>query len=145
MSEDNDGSRGVEKTDWRAARDTEREERRAARRERWGGAPIGAIILLILGVVLLAQNFGVLTLPQNWWAFFLLIPAAGSLVAAVRHYQGAGGNVTGEVIGSLISTAIFTALWAAFFFEFGWGLFWPILLIAIGIGLLARDYWPRPD
>lgn len=126
-----------------ADRSQAREWRLRRRQERWGGAPIGAIILLIVGVVLLAQNFGLVTLPENWWAFFLLIPAAGSLVAAVRHYRDADNEITGDVIGSLISTAIFTTLWATFFFEFGWGLFWPVLLIAIGLGLLARDYWPR--
>ena len=119
-------------------------ERRARRMERWGGAPIGAIILLILGAVLLAEYFGA-RLPENWWAFFLLIPAAGSLVAAMRNYRETGGTMTGEVIGSLISTAIFIVLWAAFFFGFGWGLFWPIMLIAIGVALLVRDYWPRPS
>jgi hypothetical protein len=125
--------------------DQRRQWRLRRREERWGGAPIGAIILLILGFVLLAQNFGVLVLPERWWAFFLLIPAAGSLVAAVRNYRGAGDRVTGEVIGSLISTVIFVTLWAAFFFEFGWGMFWPVLLIAIGAALLVRDYWPRSE
>lgn len=122
--------------------DDESGRRRRHHRDGWGGAPVGAIILLVLGVVLLAQNFG-LRLPENWWAFFLLIPAAGSFVAAIRHYREAGDSVNGDVIGSLIATAIFVALWAAFFFGFDWGLLWPIVLIAAGLGLLARDYWPR--
>ena len=123
---------------------SQRRERREARRSNWGGAPIGAIILIVVGIVLLAQNFGFEPI-HNWWALFLLIPAAGSIVAAVRHYRASGGQISGDVVGSLVSAAIFGGLCAAFLLDFGWSMFWPILLIAIGAGILARDYWPRAD
>lgn len=129
-------------SDWRAGRRAARDARRDERRSQWGGAPIGAIVLILIGVLLLAQNFG-LELPARWWALFLLIPATGALVAAVRHYRDSGDELTGEVIGSLISAAIFLVLTLAFFFGFAWGIFWPVLLIAIGLGILARDYLPR--
>jgi hypothetical protein len=103
---------------------------------------VGAIVLILIGALLLAENFG-LKLPERWWALFLLIPATGALVAAIRHYRDDGNTVSGEVIGSLVSAAIFLALGLAFFFGFAWGNFWPALLIAIGLGILARDYWPR--
>ena len=125
-------------------RQERRDARRAERRSLWGGAPIGAIILVIVGIVLLAQNFGFEPM-HNWWALFLLIPAAGALVAAVRNYRASGDRVTVDVIGSLIGAAIFAGLCAAFLFDFGWSMFWPILLIAIGGGILAREYWPRAD
>lgn len=125
-----------------------RRERRAARREerrlQWGGAPIGAIILVVVGVVLLAQNFGFEPI-HNWWALFLLIPAVGGLVAAIRRYRSNGEQITGEVISSLVAAVIFAGLCAAFLLDFGWSMFLPILLIAIGAGILAREYWPRND
>lgn len=128
--------------DWRAGRRAEREARRDEHRSRWGGAPVGAIVLILIGGLLLAQNFG-LELPARWWALFLLIPAAGGLVAAIRHYRASGDSIDGEVIGSLVSAIIFLVLALAFFFGFAWGAFWPALLIVIGLGILARDYLPR--
>jgi hypothetical protein len=142
MSDGNDSQNQAEQSDWREMRRAGRDERLTARRQRWGGAPIGAIILILVGLALLADNFGY-KLPANWWAFFLLIPAAGALMAALQHYREGGDRLSGDVIGSLISVAIFVGLWAAFFFGLGWGLFWPLLLMAIGIALLVRDYWPR--
>ncbi len=128
--------------DWRAGRRAERDARRAERRSRWGGAPIGAIVLILVGALLLAQNFG-LELPARWWALFLLIPAIGAVVAAIRNYRDSGNTISGEVIGSLVSASIFLALSLAFFFGFAWGSFWPALLIVIGLGILARDYLPK--
>lgn len=127
--------------DWRAGRRAEKAARREERRSRWGGAPVGAIVLILIGALLLAENFG-LRLPERWWALFLLIPATGAAVAAIRHYREDEG-LSGEVIGSLVSAAIFLVLALAFFFGFAWGIFWPALLIAIGLGILARDYLPR--
>ena len=128
--------------DWRAGRRAEREARREDRRSRWGGAPIGAIVLILIGALLLAENFGV-ELPDRWWALFLLIPAIGALVAAIRNYRDGGNTFSGEVVGSLVSAAIFLVLALAFFFGFAWGIFWPALLIVIGLGILARDYLPK--
>lgn len=135
---------GGPEDDRHAMRRQARDERREARRSRWGGAPIGAIILIIVGIVLLAENFGFEPM-ENWWALFLLIPAVGALVAAIRNYRASGERITGDVISSLIAAAIFAGLCVAFLFDFGWSLFWPILLIAIGAGILAREYWPRDD
>ena len=70
--------------DWRAGRRAEKAARREERRSRWGGAPVGAIVLILIGALLLAENFG-LRLPERWWALFLLIPATGAVVAAIRH------------------------------------------------------------
>jgi hypothetical protein len=123
-----------------------REERRArhADRHAWAnGAPIGALVLIALGVVLFLKNFG-MNLPDNWWAFFLLIPAVGSFVTAQRRYQ-ADGQIDGEIVGLMVSGAIFTALFAAFYFHFDWGYFGPIVLIVIGVGIIARQYWGRRE
>jgi hypothetical protein len=123
-----------------------REERRARRAERYAwahGAPIGALVLIALGLVLFLQNFG-LNLPQNWWAFFFLIPAIGSFVTAQRHYQ-VDEKVDGEFIGLMVTGAIFTGLFAGFYFDVDWGFFGPLVLVAIGLGIIARQYWPRGE
>ena len=72
---------------WRDMRRAERQARRGMRHEMmghgWSGFPIGAVVLIIVGVVFLLGNFG-FHLPPHWWAVLLLIPAVGLLVAAIR-------------------------------------------------------------
>lgn len=129
--------------DWREARRRERHARRAERHagmSGFAGPWLGGVVLVILGVGLLLQNIGY-ELPQRWWALLLLLPAVGSLVAAIRSYRVSGG--TPDTIGALVGGAIFTALALALFFGVNWGIFWPLILVLLGIGLLLRSYWPR--
>lgn len=121
-----------------------REAGRATRRERlvrrygWVGPGIGGFILILLGIVFLAQNFGY-PVPEKWWTIFLLIPAAGALYAAWRAYQHDG--FSGEVIAPAIGGAALVLLSVALIFDFAWGTLWPVLLIAVGVGVLLRTYW----
>jgi hypothetical protein len=103
----------------------------------WGGPWIGGVILIVLGVIFLLQNFG-WQLPKNWWAAFILIPAAGSLMAARRNYEANGGQWTGAVVGPGIAGIVFVVMAVALFMGLEWGLFWPIILILIGGGIMAR-------
>lgn len=125
---------------WREQRHAER----LARRQRlgWVGPGIGGIVLVIMGFVLLAQNFGA-QLPDNWWAAFLLIPAVGAFVAVSRLYQE-HGHLNAEALVALIGGIVLTLLATSLYFDFGWGLIWPAILIAIGAGILIRTYWRSP-
>jgi hypothetical protein len=129
------------KEDWREMRREERQARREMRRSGFGGPAVGGLVLLAIGLVLLAGNFG-LNLPDHWWAAFLLIPAGAALVNAIRLYN-VNGQISGPVIGSLLGGLFFLALAAALFFDFDWKWFAPIILILIGIALIGRNYWPR--
>lgn len=128
---------------WREQRHTEREERREFRRQHYGwvGPGIGGIVLVLLGLVFLAQNFGYV-MPDNWWAVFLLIPAVGAFIAASEVYR-AHGQLGGEGTAALLGGIVFAGMAVMFFFDIGWGLFWPLILIAIGAGILIRTYWRR--
>jgi predicted lipid-binding transport protein (Tim44 family) len=128
-----------------AARDP-LEERRAQRAERRAhrhdAAPwLGGVILIVLGLIFLAQNFGVATL-NNWWALFILIPAGGAFSAAWRKYQAAGESLTSDVLGSLMGGLILTAVSLIFLFNLNLGangnLLWPILLILGGVAVLLQ-------
>jgi hypothetical protein len=130
-------------SDWRSQRRRERHERRAARRGEWGGwagPSLGGLVLVILGVGLLLQNFGY-QLPERWWALLLLVPAVASLVAALRSYRERGAAP--DTIAALVGGGIFTLLALALFFGVDWGIFWPVVLILIGLSILVRGYWPR--
>jgi cation transport ATPase len=120
-----------------------RASRRAERRARRGGANawVGGAILIIVGLILMAQNLGVVVL-NNWWALFILIPAVGSFGTAWRRYQAADGLLTSGVIGSLIGGCVLGAIALAFLFNLtlglNWNLFWPLMLIVGGLSLLLQ-------
>jgi drug/metabolite transporter (DMT)-like permease len=110
--------------------------------QRGPGAYIAAAILIAVGVVFLFQNMGY-DLPGNWWALFLLIPAIGSLASAWRSYERNGRQYSSGMAGPLIAGIVFLALTATFLFDLdvNWNLIWPAILIALGLGALARAYW----
>jgi hypothetical protein len=123
----------------------ERDIRRAQRRERltrrygWVGPGIGGFILVLLGVVFLAENLGY-PVPEKWWTIFLIIPAIGALFAAWNAYQQ-DGRVSGEVAAPLIGGITLLVLATVLIFDFAWGLLWPLVLIAAGGAILLRTYW----
>lgn len=95
-------------------------------------------VLIVLGVFMLLRNvtgwnFG------NWWALFILIPAIGSLAKAWQLY-GVYGVINEHVRGPLIGGVVLLFVFAMFFFGFNWALFWPIILIVIGIGALTGAF-----
>ncbi|MEO8757065.1 MAG: hypothetical protein ABI398_04850 [Devosia sp.] len=125
---------------WRDQRRAERHARRDARHDMtdhgWGGLPIGGLIIIAVGVVFLLGNFG-FHLPPHWWAVLLLIPAVGLLVTAIRFYR-VDGNFTGRAMGPTVGGGILLAMALAIFFGLNWGLFWPIVLIVVGLAIIAR-------
>lgn len=120
--------------DWRSLRAQERAERRA-----WRGSSgwlFGAILVLV-GVLLLMQNLTGFTL-HNWWALFILIPAAGFFAAAWRILAYSRGGTSAAAIGPFLVGLLLVAVTAAFLFElnFNWGLVGPIVLILLGVSAL---------
>ncbi len=130
--------------DWREQRRQARREWRAerqARRGYGGGAWIGGAILIALGVIFLVQNFTGYEL-RNWWALFILIPAVGAFGNAISSYREAGGRLNAAARGSLIGAMVLTLIALAFLLDITSSLFWPILLIVIGLGLLLNVILP---
>jgi hypothetical protein len=125
--------------DPRAQRRAERAARRANRQVQ-GTGWIGGIVLLLLGGVLLLQNFGVVY-AFNWWALFILIPAAGAFGAAWTAYRQTG-RLGAAARGSLIGGIILSMVAAAFLFNLNWALVGPALLILAGFGILLNVMLP---
>jgi uncharacterized integral membrane protein len=136
-------------SDWREQRRSEREafrsqsaawraQRRAAGYP--GGAWIGGVILVILGLIFLVQNVSGLQLA-NWWALFILIPAFGALWGAWNAYQANGRFSAGARSSAIFGIALIL-LAAAFLFNVSLSLYWPLALILVGILLLVNALLP---
>jgi hypothetical protein len=114
-----------------------RAQRRAARATRRAGSGwIGSVVLLLLGSVLLLQNFGVVY-AFNWWALFILIPAVGAFLAA-RTICRQTGRLGAAARGSLIGGIILLMVAVAFLFNLNWALVGPALLILAGFSILSN-------
>lgn len=100
--------------------------------------PLIGIVVVLVGLVFLAGNFGFrLPLPDRWWAFFILIPAAASLVAAARFYR-VDGRISHRVAGSATGGSLMLATALILFLDLDWGKFWPVMVIIVGLGLVVR-------
>jgi hypothetical protein len=124
---------------WRTQR---RAERRAARQSGVFGW-IGSELFAGMGIVWLLVNIGVIRSLENWWALFILIPAAGALTAAVDLYHSHANQTA--ALGSFIAGLFFLSLTNTFLFGFDFEWFWPLFLIAAGILILLGPTFGRPE
>jgi hypothetical protein len=107
----------------------------AERRYRGDGSWVLGLALIVVGGILLAQQFIGLRLV-NWWALFLLIPAFGAFQSTARHFQERGTALSGSVTGSFITGLALLAVTVIFLFGLDWSTVWPIFIILAGIGAL---------
>jgi hypothetical protein len=120
------------KTSQRRQRIERREERRAER-EAGGFSWMIGLILIVIGGLYLLQEAGILPGFTNWWALFMLLPAAGVFSAAVGAYRRSGGQLTPEVIGLLVGSLLFLVMTGFFLFGVSFTWFVPLFLIAAGL------------
>ena len=126
-----------ENNDRRAARRQRLEDRRAGR---YGGSWIVGAILILVGIVIMLQNLTSFYF-ENWWALFILIPAAGAFGNAWRTYRSSQ-RLTAPARASLISGIVLTMVAAIFLFNLNWTVIGPVLLILAGLGLLINVILP---
>jgi phosphatidylserine synthase len=105
-----------------------------------GDSWVWGIVLIILGGVFLLQNLTPFRVI-NWWAVFILIPAAGSFISAWRKYQQTG-RFSGGVRSSLFGGLIFTTVAAIFLLNLDLGRFWPVFVIAAGLAIMVNTLLP---
>jgi phosphatidylserine synthase len=141
MSDPTDASSSS--ADPRDQRRAERHAARAAMRDNWPGIPIVGLAVVVVGLIFLARNFGFyLPLPSRWWAIFILLPAAAALVSAARFFHTDGG-FSSRVAGAATSGVLMLAVALILFLDLSWGAFWPVLVIIVGLGIVARGYRRR--
>jgi len=119
---------------------TESGEQPSGRRFRRLSSPwVGGAALILIGLVFLLQNTTGFYL-NNWWAFFIMIPAVSAFGNAWRGYQNADGKFTSSVRSSLIGGLVMTMIAAIFLFNLDWLILGPAILILAGIGLLLSSF-----
>lgn len=109
----------------------EPEKRPQPRRASW---EFGVILIFIGGFILLQRTTDLRI--TNWWAFFILLPAFGSLNRAWERYEAQDRKITRRVIESFMAGVFFVALSAIFLFNLDWWTVLPVLLIIFGLGML---------
>jgi drug/metabolite transporter (DMT)-like permease len=103
---------------------------------------IGGAVLVAAGVFLLLGNLTRFSL-QNWWALFLLIPAAGSLWTAYTIWRRNEWRFNAASRGPLIGGLVLVFLAVIFLFNLAWDRVWPGFLIIVGGGLLLTGIGER--
>jgi hypothetical protein len=108
----------------------------------WSGRNgwIGGVVLVVLGLIFLLQNFDFFDL-DNWWALFILIPAVGAFATAWSTYQRSG-RWSGAARGEAITGVVLTLVSLAFLFNLDFGSIWPLFLILGGLSLLINALLP---
>jgi hypothetical protein len=120
----------------RDARSEARWQRRGSRRHSW----VWGIVLVLLGLMLLLDNVGIPFLA-NWWALFILVPAFWCYAGAWDSYQ-INKRLTRRAAVAMIIGLLLTALALVFLFNVAFSVYWPVLLIAGGVGLLLTALLP---
>ncbi len=89
------------------------------------------VFLILIGLAFFFSRFTGLVF-RNWWAWFILIPAGMKLFRALRMVDTRGRMTSGAA--SLFSGGLFLLLIGSMFlFGLSWSLFWPLLLICLGL------------
>lgn len=129
--------------DERMRRRREKMNRRMDRMERrmnrphspFGGVVVGTV-LAGFGVLLLLDNLGIGVFDRiwQWWPAILIAAGAARAVTAI----GWGGRVWGGAL--ILGGGICLLNNLGYIRGNVWELFWPVILIAVGLGMLARGF-----
>ena len=100
------------------------------------GNTTGGLILIGIGTIFLLSQFTGFHL-ENWWALFILVPGVVKLNEAWQEYRE-DGRFTEGTRGALVGGTLLTMVAAFFLFNLSWNLFWPLVLILLGISALLN-------
>jgi|AP12_2_1047962.scaffolds.fasta_scaffold25382_3 drug/metabolite transporter (DMT)-like permease len=98
------------------------------------------LIFIFGGVAVLLNQLGILSFELNWWALFIMLPAAGFLGGAYNRFRSHGNLFSMEVAFSaligLFLTALSFSLLVGAAWNINWDLIWPVIIIIIGLGMI---------
>lgn len=112
----------------------QQDSRRSRRRSSgvfWG------LVLIAVGIIIFAQQTGLVSGQFNWWALFILIPAFGSLGAAFSGFQSSG-KFNAAVRSGIGGAVILLTLAFMLLFGVDWAVYWPLMVIAAGFSFFIN-------
>ena len=98
------------------------------------------LIFIFGGAVVLLNQMNILPFELNWWALFILFPAFGALTGAYNRYRSTNdvfemGVMIPALVG-LFMLLLSVSLLAGDAIDLNLKVYWPIILIVLGMGLI---------
>jgi cation transport ATPase len=102
----------------------------------------GGLILILLGVLFLLATMDYLSW-SSWWQFFLM--GLGVILILEAIIRSVSPSYRRDVTGKLIGGSVLIFIGGSF--VIGWSNWWPLILIAVGVGILLSSLWKakNPD
>jgi hypothetical protein len=98
----------------------------------------GGAVLIIVGLAFIVQNLNLPYIKEsNWWAIFILIPIMAILDDIYRILSANADGKAGKIASKVIGLFVLGAAMIIILFGINLGIYWPVLLIAAGVILLA--------
>ena len=98
------------------------------------------LIFIFGGVAVLLNQLGLLPFELNWWALFIMMPAAGFLSGAYNRFRSSNNlfsmDVAFPALMGLFMIALSFSLLVGAAWNINWSLFWPFIIILIGLGMI---------
>lgn len=101
-----------------------------------GTSWIVGVVLIVLGSVFMLERSGYAILTGNWWALFIYVAAAASLLNAWRSQRSAG-RFGPAAITTLVWGLVLAVVATILFFNLAWDVWWPGIMVAVGIGIVT--------
>ena len=98
------------------------------------------LVFIFGGAVVLLHQLDILPFKLNWWALFILFPAFGTLARANNRYHSTHDvfemSVMIPALVGLFMLLLSVSLLAGDAIDLNLRVYWPILLIVLGLGLI---------
>ena len=94
----------------------------------------GGLTLILLGVLFLLANMDYISW-SGWWQYFLM--GLGVILILEAIIRSASPSYRKDITGKLIGG--FVLIFIGGSFVIGWSNWWPLILIAVGVGILLSS------
>ena len=98
------------------------------------------LVFIFGGAVVLLNQLNILPLELNWWALLVLFPAFGALTGAYNRYRSTNdlfemGVMIPALVG-LFMLLLSVSMLVGDAINLNLRVYWPIILIVLGLGLI---------